>query len=69
MPRKDHYPDVENVQLIAYHRLIQFRNFLDEILGGKNIFWTNYRNPSWSREYLNFQVVKPRFLESYEDQL
>jgi hypothetical protein len=37
IPRKERYPDVENVQLIAYHRIIKFRSFLDEILGGKNI--------------------------------
>lgn len=68
IPRKEKYPDIENVQLIAYHRLIKFRRFLDDILGGKNTFWKNYRNPSWSGDYLNFQVVSPRFLESYEDQ-
>ncbi len=68
MPRKEQYPDVGYVQLIAYHRLIKFRCFLDEILGGKNVFWSNYRNQSWSGDYLDFQVVTPSFIESYKDQ-
>jgi len=66
IPRKEKYPDVENVQLIAYHRIIKFRSFLDEILGGKNGFWKIHRNPRWCIDFINFQVVTPRFLKNYE---
>ena len=69
IPRKEKYPDVENVQLIAYHRIIKFRSFLDDILGGKNGFWRIYRNPRWCIDFLNFQVVTPRFLKIYESKI
>jgi hypothetical protein len=57
IPRKDKYPDVDTVQLVAYHRLIKFRDFLDEILGENNHFWKIYRNPTWCAEYLKYQVT------------
>jgi hypothetical protein len=66
IPRKENYPDVESVQLIAYHRIIIFRRFLDEILGGQNGFWKIHRNPGWCIDFLNFQVLTPRFLKVYE---
>jgi hypothetical protein len=66
IPRKGKYPDVENVQLIAYHRIIKFRSLLDEILGDKNGFWKIHRNPRWCIDFLNFQAVTPRFLKIYD---
>lgn len=64
-PRDEEYPDLDNVQLIAYHRIVRFRKFLDERLGGKNRFWSVHRNPSWCDDIINFQVVEPRFLGIY----
>ena len=52
------YPDLENVQIVAYHRLVKFRNFIDSILGGTNRFWSVHRNPSWCPNYMHFQLVK-----------
>jgi hypothetical protein len=69
IPRKEKYPDIENVQLIAYHRIIKFRSFLDEILGRKSRFWSTYRNPIWCADFLNFQVIKPRFVEIYQSKI
>jgi hypothetical protein len=67
MPRKSKYPDNNNVQLVAYHRLIIFRSFLDNTLGSSNTFWTVHRNPAWCSDYINFQVVKPSFMEAYRN--
>jgi len=67
LPRKIKYPDIDNVQLVAYHRLIIFRNFLDNILGGSNTFWKVHRSPAWCSAYINFQVVKPLFMEAYRN--
>jgi hypothetical protein len=62
-PSKAEYPDVEAVQLVAYHRIVFYRELLDEVLGDKNRFWNVHRKPSWCRDVLNFQLVKPRTLE------
>jgi hypothetical protein len=64
-PRKEQYPDLGNVQLMAYHRIVRFRKFLDERLGGKNRFWSVHRSPSWCEDFIDFQVVEPRFLGVY----
>lgn len=61
IPISGNFPDVYNVQLIAYHRMIRFRKFLDEIIGS-NRFWIKHRNPSWCTEYLNFQITNPESL-------
>lgn len=67
IPRVDSYPDTDNVQLIAYHRMIKFRIFLDEILGGKNRFWTVYRNPGWCSDFLDFQGLQPKYASIYKE--
>jgi hypothetical protein len=64
-PNSDNYPEVENVQLIAYHRIVKFRNFVDGVLGGRNSFWNIHREPDWSRGYIDFQVTAPKFISSY----
>ena len=61
LPRRQYCPDVDNVQIVAYHRIIKFRSFLDNILGTKNNFWSVHREPTWSKDYIDFQVVDPSF--------
>ena len=58
IPRFSKFPDIEYVQVIAYHRLVSFRKFLDEIVGGKNRFWSVHRNPSFATNYINFQLAE-----------
>lgn len=57
IPDRSKFPDLEAVQLIAYHRIISFRNILDEVLGGSNKFWNLHRNPAFARDYLDYQVT------------
>jgi len=66
IPQKNKYPDVTSVQLIAYHRLIAFRKYLDDTLPSDNAFWKLYRTPAWCSDYLNFQVVEPSFVSVYK---
>jgi hypothetical protein len=66
IPNRDRYPDVESVQLIAYHRIVFFRKLIDDILGGNSNFWSIHRTPSWCSSYLDFQVVPPTFTELYK---
>jgi hypothetical protein len=58
LPRFGKFPDLEFVQLIAYHRLVRFRKMLDEALGGKNRFWNVHRNPAFAKDYIDFQLAK-----------
>lgn len=68
IPKVDSFPDIDNVQLIAYHRMIRYREFLDEILGASsNRFWKVQRIPNWCTAYMNFQIVKPVFSTVYSD--
>jgi hypothetical protein len=65
VPSADDFPDIDNVQVIAYHRLVKFRRFVDETVGAKNRFWKVQRNPSWCPDTLNFSVVDPVFAALY----
>ncbi|MDO9230337.1 MAG: hypothetical protein Q7U03_12310 [Syntrophales bacterium] len=69
IPKTESYPDTENVQLIAYHRMIKFRKFVDEVLGSSNRFWNAQRKPEWCPSFLDFQIVEPKYLSMYKDQL
>ena len=68
VPNKAKYPDINSVQLIAYHRIIKFRQLLDSTLGGANKFWNAQRNPPWCTRFLNFQVTEPKFIEAHGEQ-
>ena len=56
IPQKSKFPDISSVQLIAYHRLVTFRQILDEVLVDSNRFWSVHRNPPFATEYMDFQV-------------
>lgn len=64
IPNRNKFPDVAAVQIIAYHRLVKFREMLDEALGGNNKFWNLHRTPSWTESMISFQVTAPRGLSS-----
>jgi len=68
VPNRKRFPDVVAVQLIALHRIVKFRELIDNVLGGKNRFWTAHRNPGWCAGFIDFNVVPPRFLEAYGSQ-
>jgi hypothetical protein len=69
IPNIDSYPDTENVQLIAYHRMVRFRQVVDEVLGGRNRFWNAQRNPGWCSNFLDYQIVEPKYTTVYKEQL
>ena len=56
-PNVDRFPDIDNVQLIAYHRILKYRAFLDEILSTSKGFWAKQRDPSWKPAYFDFQAT------------
>jgi hypothetical protein len=55
IPSRDDYPDLQNVQILAFQRIIAFQDFLDEKVP-KNRFWRAHRRPSWCRDVMIFQV-------------
>jgi hypothetical protein len=65
VPRLDPFPDIVSVQFVAYHRLVKFRRFLNEVLDSKNRFWSVHKNPSWRPNKLKFSVVDPVFAALY----
>lgn len=64
IPRVSKYPDVESVQIVAYHRLVRFRDLLDTIIGNENRFWNVQRNPAWARDFMDFQLTEEETLRS-----
>jgi hypothetical protein len=66
-PDGDHFPDIENVQIVAYHRLVKFRRLVDEACAG-NRFWKVQRTPTWCPSTLmNFSVVHSVFVALYAE--
>jgi len=59
----DYFPDIDNIQIIAYHRIVKFRNLVDEVCAN-NRFWKIQRTPSWCP--LRFSVVESVFVALYQ---
>jgi hypothetical protein len=60
------YPDIINVQLVAYRRLIKYRALLDSIVPVKG-FWAKQRNPSWVPTYFDFQATEVSYTSMYDE--
>lgn len=56
IPRVNYFPDLDNVQLIAYHRLVHFRKSLGEALADRNRFWNAHQSPPWAAKWIDFQL-------------
>lgn len=57
IPLADRYPDVQSVQIIAYHRIVRFRDLVDAVVTN-NRFWKVHRDPPWAREFMDFQLTE-----------
>lgn len=57
IPSKDSFPDVEAVQVLAYHRIVRFRELLDDVVLD-NRFWKVHRKPTWADGIVNFQLAE-----------
>ena len=64
IPRVSRYPDIEAVQIMAYHRVVRFRDLVDTIIGDGNRFWNVHRNPPWARDFMDFQLTEEETLHS-----
>lgn len=54
-PTRNDYPDLQNVQILAFQRIIAFQDFLDDKVAN-NRFWRAHRRPSWCQNVMLFQV-------------
>ena len=54
-PSIENFPDLQNVQILAFQRIIAFQDFLDESVP-KNRFWRAHRRPSWCKDVMRYQV-------------
>jgi hypothetical protein len=52
---RDDYPDLQNVQILAFQRIVAFQDFLDSEIP-KNRFWRTHRRPSWCRDLMIYQI-------------
>jgi len=65
VPNADRFPDIDNVQIVAYHRIVKFRQCVDDVLGEDNRFWRVHRKPSWCPDVMKFNVTEPVYLALY----
>ncbi len=49
------YPDVINVQILAFQRIIAYRDYFDQKVSD-NRFWKAHRTPQWARDTMLYQV-------------
>jgi hypothetical protein len=61
-PHMENFIDLTNVHVIAYHRIVKYRKFLDDVLGSSSRYWNVNRNPSFSEDFIDFQVTESRDL-------
>jgi hypothetical protein len=54
-PQRGRFPDINNVQILAFQRIVAFHDFLDERVP-TNRFWRAHRRPIWCRDVMPFQV-------------
>lgn len=65
IPRAERFPDVDRVQLVAYQRLVHFRQTVDRHVDlKKNRFWERNRAPQWATNWINFQLPERRNIVS-----
>ena len=64
IPAVSKYPDLESVQIVAYHRLVRFRDLVNAVIGGSNRLWNVYKDPMWARGFIDFQLTERASLES-----
>jgi hypothetical protein len=62
IPDVNRFIDLESVQIVAYHRIVKYRQFLDEVLGSESRFWKVHRNPGFTTGLMNFQLTESRGL-------
>lgn len=54
-PSRDEYPDLQDVQILAFQRIVAFSDFLDERIP-TNRFWRAHRRPAWCKNLMLFQI-------------
>lgn len=54
-PSREDFPDLQNVQILAFQRIIAFQDFLDEKVS-KNRYWRAHRRPGWCKDVMLYQV-------------
>lgn len=64
-PNAERFPDIEAVQVIAYHRIVKFRQLVDQTVGPTHRFWAVQRTPSWKPKTLTFEVIDPTYTAIY----
>jgi hypothetical protein len=69
IPSADRFPDIESVQIVAYHRIVKFRQCVDDALGEDNRFWRVHRKPSWCPDSMKFTVTEPVYLALYAQKI
>ncbi len=52
------YPDIINVQILAFQRIVAYRDFFDQKILD-NRFWKAHRTPQWCRDTMLYQMEAP----------
>jgi len=55
-PSRDDFPDLRNVQILAFQRIVAFHDFMEDRIP-QNRFWRAHRRPTWCNNIMQFQVA------------
>jgi hypothetical protein len=53
--RKDKHPDLQNIQTLAYQRIVTFHDFLNERIPD-NSYWKTFKEPNWCKGIIDFYL-------------
>lgn len=56
-PQRGVFPDMLNVQILAFQRIVAFHDYLDDRVSN-NKFWKAHRRPTWCNKIVTFHVNK-----------
>ncbi len=54
-PSRESYPDLQNVQILAFQRIVAFHDYLEDLVPN-NRFWRAHRRPQWCKDLMIYQV-------------
>ncbi len=58
-PDKNFYPQLDNVQSMAFNRIIFYKNWMDQNIGPTTNYWSIHRDPKWCRGVMEYDANWP----------
>lgn len=67
-PQRKKFPDILTVQILAFQRIVTFREIFDKKYP-KNRFWKTHRNPLWCEKIMSFDIADDGAIDGINEKL